>query len=39
MKQKPQQPKEKPQHCIISFYSKFMSTFNELVLKNAPVKN
>ena len=30
--------KKGPQYCIISFYSKDIPTFNELVNKNTPVK-
>ena len=31
--------KKGPQYCIISFYSKDIPTFYELVIKNTPVKN
>ena len=31
--------KKGPQYCIISFYPKHVPTFNELVIKNTPVKN
>ena len=30
--------KKGPQYCIISFYSKDIPTFYELVIKNTPVK-
>ena len=37
-KEKRKKQKKDPQYCIISFYSKDIPTFNELVIKNTPVK-
>ena len=30
--------KKGPQYCITPFYSKYIAMFNELVIKNTPVK-
>ena len=30
--------KEGPQYCIILFYAKYIPTFNELIIKNTPVR-